>query len=206
MIRMLAAVLPLLLVVVAAPTVHAGPAVDTLKAGVDRALKVLEDPSLKGESHAADRRKQLRDIADGLFDFEEMSKRTLATHWQKRTPDERQQFSTLFADLLENTYFNQIDTYSGGGSVKYGAETINGDQATVRTVIVTSKGTEIPADYRMHQKNGKWLVYDVSIEGVSLVNNYRAQFNQIIQRGGYAELVQRLQKKSLPAPAKASAS
>ncbi len=205
MIRLLAAVMAVLLVIVAAPNVHAGPALDTLKGGVDRALKVLDDPNLKGEPHSADRRKQLREIADGLFDFEEMSKRTLATHWQKRTPDERQQFSTLFADLLENTYFTQIDTYSGGGSVKYGAENVNGDQATVRTVIVTSKGAEIPADYRMHMKNGKWLVYDVSIEGVSLVNNYRAQFNQIIQRGGYAELVQRLQKKSFPAPTKASA-
>ena len=204
MIRMLAVLMAALLVPVGAATVHAGAAVDTLKVGVDKALKILEDPGLKGEAHASDRRKQLREIADGLFDFEEMSRRTLATHWQKRTPDERQQFSTLFADLLENTYFTQIDTYSGGGTVKYVAENVTGDQATVRTVIVTAKGTEIPADYRMHQKAGKWLVYDVSIEGVSLVNNYRAQFNQIIQRGGFADLVQKLQKKSIPPATKAS--
>ena len=206
MIRMLAVLMAALLVPVGAATVHAGAAVDTLKVGVDKALKILEDPGLKGEAHASDRRKQLREIADGLFDFEEMSRRTLATHWQKRTPDERQQFSTLFADLLENTYFTQIDTYSGGGTVKYVAENVTGDQATVRTVIVTAKGTEIPADYRMHQKAGKWLVYDVSIEGVSLVNNYRAQFNSIIQRGGFADLVQKLQKKSFPMPSKAAAS
>jgi phospholipid transport system substrate-binding protein len=205
MTRTLAGLLAAVLVVVAAAmTVHAGAAADTLKIGVDKALKILEDPNLKGEAQTAERRKQLREVADGLFDFEEMSRRTLATHWQKRTPDERQKFATLFADLLENTYFTQIDTYSGGGAVKYGAESVQGDQATVRTVIVTVKGTEIPADYRMHQKNGKWLVYDVSIEGVSLVNNYRAQFNQIIQRGGFADLVQKLQKKSIPAATKAT--
>ena len=205
MTRMLAAVLAPLLVTVAAVTVYAGAPTETLRVGVDKALRILEDPGLKGESHVADRRKQLRDIADNLFDFEEMSRRTLATHWQKRTPDERQQFSALFADLLENTYFSQIDTYSGGGTVKYGAETVNGDQATVRTTIVTAKGTEVPADYRMHQKMGKWLVYDVSIEGVSLVNNYRAQFNSIIQRNGFPDLVQKLQKKSFPMPSKAAA-
>lgn len=205
MTRILVAVLAPLLVTVAAATAYAGAPTETVRAGVDKALKILEDPNLKGEAHVADRRKQLRDIADSLFDFDEMSRRTLATHWQKRTPDERQQFSALFADLLETTYFAQIDTYSGGGAVKYGAETVNGDQATVRTTFVTSKGTEIPAEYRMHQRSGKWLVYDVSIEGVSLVNNYRAQFNSIIQRNGYPDLVQKLQKKSFPMPSKAAA-
>jgi phospholipid transport system substrate-binding protein len=204
MIRTLTGVMAALLLTVAAATVHAGAAADALKAGVDKAIKILEDPGLKGEAHAPDRRKQLREVADGLFDFEEMSRRTLAMHWQKRTADERQQFTTLFADLLESTYFAQIDTYSGGGSVKYTGENIQGDLATVRTAIVTVKGTEIPADYRMHQKTGKWMIYDVSIEGVSLVNNYRAQFNQIIQRGGFSDLVQKLQKKAVPPPSKAS--
>jgi phospholipid transport system substrate-binding protein len=204
MIRTLAGVMAALLLTVVAATVHAGAAADALKSGVDKALKILEDPALKGEAHAPDRRKQLREVADGLFDFEEMSRRTLAMHWQRRTADERQQFTTLFADLLESTYFAQIDTYSGGGSVKYSGENIQGDLATVRTTIVTVKGTEIPADYRMHQRTGKWMVYDVSIEGVSLVNNYRAQFNQIIQRGGFSDLVQKLQKKAVPPPSKAS--
>ena len=204
MIRTLTGVMAALLLSVVAATVHAGAAADALKVGIDKALKILEDPSLKGEAHAPDRRKQLREVADGLFDFEEMSRRTLAMHWQKRTADERQQFTTLFADLLESTYFAQIDTYSGGGNVKYSGENIQGDLATVRTTIVTVKGTEIPADYRMHQRTGKWMVYDVSIEGVSLVNNYRAQFNQIIQRGGYSDLVQKLQKKAVPPPSKAS--
>jgi phospholipid transport system substrate-binding protein len=198
--RTLAGILCALLLVVAAATAHAGAPADALKVGVDKALRILEDPALKGEAHAPDRRRQLREVADGLFDFEEMSRRTLAMHWQKRTAEEREKFTTLFADLLENTYFAQIDTYSGGGSVKYGAETMQADLATARTVIVTAKGTEIPAEYRMHQKAGKWMVYDVSIEGVSLVNNYRAQFNQIIQRGGFADLVQKLQKKSVPPP------
>ena len=192
-------VIALLLGVAAIPAA-AGPPLDTLRAGIDRALKVLEDPALRGEAHTADRRRQLREIANGIFDFEEMSRRALATHWRERTPEERQKFVGLFADLLENTYFNQIDTYTGGGTVRYGADSASGDQATVRTTIVTAKGAEIPADYRLLQKDGRWFVYDVTIEGVSLVNNYRAQFNQIIRTSSYQQLVQRLEKRTLPAP------
>jgi phospholipid transport system substrate-binding protein len=204
MTRTTFAFLAAFLVAAAAPAL-AGPPTDAVRGGVDRALKVLEDPVLKGEAHTAERRKQLREIANGLFDFEEMSQRALATHWRERTPEERQKFVGLFADLLENTYFAQIDTYSGGGSVRYGAETVQGDQATVRTTVVTAKGTEIPLDYRLLQKNGRWWVYDVSIEGVSLVNNYRAQFNQIIRTSSYQQLVQRLEKKAIPAPKPSSA-
>jgi len=192
-----------LLLVAPAPAL-AGPPLDTLRAGIDRAVKVLEDPALRGDAHTADRRRLLREIANGMFDFEEMSRRALAVHWRDRTPEERQKFVGLFADLLENTYFNQIDTYTGGGTVRYGAESANGDQATVRTTIVTGKGAEIGAEYRMLQKDGRWLVYDVTIENVSLVNNYRAQFNQIIRTSSYQNLVQRLEKKTLPPPKPAS--
>ena len=192
----LAGLMVALLLTLGAATAHAGAPSEALKTGVDKALKVLEDPALKGEVHASERRKQLREIADTLFDFDEMSRRTLATHWQKRTADERQKFTTLFADLLENTYFAQVDTYSGGGNVRYGAESIKTDQATVRTAIVTAKGTEIPAEYRMHQKGGRWMVYDVSIEGVSLVNNYRAQFSRVLASSSYQELVHRMKDKT----------
>ena len=186
----------LLIVALAAPA-HAGPPTDAVKSHVARALKVLENSSLKGDAHAAERRKMLREIANGLFDFEDMSRRTLATHWRARTPEERQKFVGLFADLLENTYFAKIDTYSGGGNVRYTGENTQSDESTVRTVIVTAKGTEIPADYRLLHRDGRWMVYDVNIEGVSLVGNYRAQFNQIIQRSSYKELVQRLEKKAI---------
>jgi phospholipid transport system substrate-binding protein len=125
-----------------------------------------------------------------------MSRRTLATHWRARTREERQTFVGLFADLLEHTYFAKIDTYSGGGNVRYAGESAQGDEATVRTVIVTAPGTEIPADYRLQHKGGRWTVDDINIEGVSRVGNYRAQFNQIIQRSSYKALVQRLEKKT----------
>jgi phospholipid transport system substrate-binding protein len=177
---------------------RAGAPTDAVKSSVDRALAVLDDPALKGEAHAAERRARLREIANGLFDFEEMSRRALGPHWRERTLAEREKFVGLFADLLETTYFAKIDTYSGGGAVRYGAESMQADEATVRTTITTAKGTAIPADYRLHQRNGRWMVYDVSIEGVSLVNNYRAQFNQIIRAASYDELVQRLEKKALP--------
>jgi phospholipid transport system substrate-binding protein len=197
---MLTGLVAAVLVAALAAPVHAGPPTDTVRGGVDRALKVLENPSLKGNAHAGERRKILREIANTLFDFEEMSRRTLATHWRARTPEERQTFVGLFADLLENTYFASIDTYSGGGNVRYAGESAQGDEATVRTVIVTAKGMEIPADYRLQRKNGRWTVYDVNIEGVSLVGNYRAQFNQIIQRSSYKDLVQRLEKKVVGEP------
>jgi phospholipid transport system substrate-binding protein len=180
----------------ASPAV-AGEPTDVLKARVDRILALLDQPG--------DQRAEIRHVADEIFDFEEMSRRALATHWRERTPEEQQKFVVLFADLLENTYFAQIDAYSGGGSVRYGPENVQGDQATVRTTIVTTRGTEIPLDYRLHQKDGRWWVYDVNIEGVSLVNNYRAQFNQIIRTSSYQQLVQRLEKKSIPPPKSPSA-
>src|SRR5262245_54498903 len=151
------------LVIACVVPAHAGPPTDTVRTGIDKALKILDDPNLKGEAHTAERRKLLREIANEVFDFEEMSRRALATHWRERTPEERQKFVGLFSDLLENTYFTQIDTHGSGGSVRYGAETLEGDQATVRTTIVSAKATEIPADYRLLQKDGRWWVYDVSI-------------------------------------------
>ena len=192
MVRGLAAVL--VTIAVAGP-VHASAPSDTLRDGVDRALRILEDPGLAGAAHATERRRQVREIADGLFDFEEMARRALGVHWRERTPVERQHFVGLFAALFESTYFSKIDAYGGGGGVRYGAETLDGDDATVRTTIVTSKGSEIPADYRLLRRDGRWRVWDVAIEGVSLVSNYRGQFNDIIRTASYPALVRRMEAK-----------
>lgn len=173
----------------------AGAPTDQLRGRIDRVLDVLEDPTLKQEVRAADRRTAIRAIANEIFDFRELSQRALARHWQGRTPTERDEFVQLFADLLERSYIGKIETYSGGERIQYTGESLDGDQATVRTKIVTKAGTEIPVEYRMHRRDDRWLVYDVAIEGVSLVANYRAQFNKIIQTSSFKMLVEKLEAK-----------
>jgi phospholipid transport system substrate-binding protein len=133
-------------------------------------------------------------VADDIFDFQETAKRSLARHWQPRTPAEQAEFVRLFADLLERSYISKIELY-GGEKIAYLGDTIDGDQAIVRTRIVTKSGTEVPVDYRMLKRGDRWLVYDVIIEGVSLVANYRTQFNKIIQTSSYAELVKKMKVK-----------
>ena len=173
----------------------AGAPTDQLRGRVDRVLRVLEDPTLKQDARTAERRAAIRTIAYEIFDFRELSQRALARHWQARTAAERDQFIQLFADLLERSYVGKIEMYSGGDRIQYTAETAEGRQATVRTRIVTRSGTEIPVDYRMHRVGDRWLVYDVAIEGVSLVANYRAQFTRIIQTASFQGLVDKLKAK-----------
>jgi phospholipid transport system substrate-binding protein len=173
----------------------AGAPTDQLRGRIDRVIGVLEDPALKQDARVADRRAAIRAIANEIFDFRELSQRTLARHWQGRTAAERDEFVQLFADLLERSYIGKIETYTGGERVQYTGEAVDGDQATVRTKIVPKAGTEIPIDYRMHRAGDGWLVYDVSIEGVSLVANYRSQFNRIIQQSSFKELIAKLAAK-----------
>ena len=175
-------------------SVEAGVPTDQLRGATDRVLKVLQDPELKQPAKGAARRQQIRAIADEIFDWQETGKRALARHWQGRTPSERQEFSALFADLVERSYVSKIEKYSGERIV-YADETVEGDTATVRTKLITKSNTEIPIDYRMQKEGDRWRAYDVLIEGVSLVSNYRTQFNRIIQQSGYGELLNKLKAK-----------
>jgi phospholipid transport system substrate-binding protein len=189
-----AALLAVGLAMTAASSAAAGAPTEQLRGAVDRVLKTLEDPSLKGESKINDRRVAVRKIANEIFDFSEIAKRSLARHWQPLSEAQRTEFVGLFADLLERSYISKIETY-GGEKIQYTAEKIDGDFATVSTRIVTKNGTEVPIDYRMTRRADRWLVYDVSIEGVSLVSSYRTQFNKIIQTSSYNELVAKLRTK-----------
>ncbi len=177
-----------------APLAQAGPPTDQLKNGIDRVLSTLQDPAYKHPAKAAERRDRMRAIANEVFDWRETGKRALARHWQGRTPKEQDDFSALFAELLERSYVGKIESYSGE-KIIYGQETVEGDQATVRTKLITKSGTEIPIDYRMLQEGERWRVYDVLIEGVSLVGNYRSQFNRVIQQTGFADLMLKLKTK-----------
>ena len=176
------------------PSVEAGIPTDQLKGATDRVLKLVQDPELNKPEKADERRKQIRAVANEIFDWQETGKRALARHWQARTPAQREEFSALFADLVERSYVGKIEAYSGE-RILYVSETLDGDQATVKTKLATKSNTEIPIDYRMQKEGDRWRAYDVLIEGVSLVGNYRTQFNRIIQQSGYDELVKKLKTK-----------
>jgi phospholipid transport system substrate-binding protein len=183
-------------IALAATAAWAGPATDQVKTSVERVLKVVQDPELKKPQNTEKRRTQIREVARQLFDFPEMAKRALARHWAARTPEQRKRFVELFADLLENSYVSKIETYSGE-KIAYLAEQADGDTVTVRSKIVTERGTEIPIDYRMQKDGARWQVFDVAIEGVSLVANYRTQFNKIITQSSFDELVKKMEQKHL---------
>jgi phospholipid transport system substrate-binding protein len=173
----------------------AGAPTEQLRTQIDRVIKVLEDPEMAKEARMVERRTMIRRVANDIFDFTETTRRSLGPHWQARTPQEREEVTRLYADLLERSYIGKIEMYSGE-KIQFLGDTIDGDQATVRTRLVTKQGMDIPVDYRLHRVPGdRWLTYDVSIEGVSLVANYRAQFNKIIQTSGYASLVKKLAAK-----------
>jgi len=185
----------LLVVILLVRDAWAGAPTDQLRSQIDRVVKTVEDPELKKDSRVRDRRVAVRKIADEIFDFNETAKRSLARHWLQRTPAERKEFVDLFANLLERSYVSKIELYNGE-RIAYLGDTVDGDQATVRTKIVTKQGTEIPIEYKMQRTGGdRWLVYDVIIEGVSLIANYRTQFNKIIQTSSYQELVKKMKTK-----------
>ena len=173
---------------------YAGAPTDQLRGATDRVLKTLQDAELRKPEKMDERRKQIRAIANEIFDWRETGKRALGRNAQGCNAQQREEFSPLFADLIERSYVGKLELYSGERIV-YAAETVEGDQATVRTKLVTKSGTEIPIDYRMQKEGDRWRVYDVTIEGVSLVGNYRGQFNRIILNSNCGELVKKLKMK-----------
>ena len=178
-----------------APAALAGPATDRLKPEIDRVIATLDNPAFKGESKAGERRQAIRGITDGVFDWTEMAKRALGRHWAGRTPAEQQEFVGLFRDLLERAYIAKIERYSGE-PITFAGELADGDLTTVRTKIFSRQGQEVAIDYRMLREGDRWRVYDVLIEGISLVNNYRTQFDGIIKTSSYEELVKKLKART----------
>jgi phospholipid transport system substrate-binding protein len=170
----------------------AGVPTDTVRDYTDAVVRVLEDPALKVDDRRAERRAAVRKIAIDIFDVHETARRALGPHWQQRTPQERDEFVQLFADLLERTYINKIDLF-GGEKLKFTEEKIDGDHAIVRAKVITKQGTEVPVEARMINRSGtRWQIYDIVIENISLVGNYRSQFDRIIRSSSYGELAKRL--------------
>jgi phospholipid transport system substrate-binding protein len=188
----------LLLILLASVLIsQAGEPTQQIKQTTDKIISILSDPALKGAAKAAERRKLVTQTIDERFDWEEMSRRSLAQHWAKRTPEEKKEFVLQFKDLLDRTYMDKVEGYSGE-KVRYDGDTIDGHYGLVKVKILTSTGKEIPVEYRMWEKRDQWLVYDFSIEGVSLINNYRSQFNSILLKSPFQELINKLKAKNAP--------
>ena len=181
--------------VAALPAKAVAGATDEVKRVVDEVVRIVGDAELKKPQKEPQRRQALRNAISSIFNYQEMAQRSLATHWKARTPAEREEFVGLFQTLLENSYAGKIEGYRNE-KIVYLKETVDGQHAEVKSKVIVPKGDEYSLDYRLSQKGGKWMVYDVVIEGVSLVSNYRGQFNRLINNEGYPALVKKLRTKS----------
>lgn len=173
---------------------YAGVSTDAMKSTIDEVLRIVRDKELKQPERTDERRKLLEQVVSARFDYTEMSRRALGAPWNSLTDQQKQEFVDLFRTLLTNSYADKIETYSGEG-VQYLNERTEKEFAEVRTKVLSGK-TEIPLDYRLINKGEEWRVYDVVVDGVSLVNNYRGQFTKILRASSYSDLVDQLRKKS----------
>jgi len=171
-----------------------GPPTEQLKPTLNALIDILLDPSLKGEGHKVERRAKIMGHVTQGFDFREMSQRVLGRDWKGLPPEKQDHFQKLFTKLLENSYIGKFESYSGQ-EIQYIGERLKGDRAIVSTQI-ENNGQLIPIDYIMIKKEARWMVYDINIEGVSLVRNYMEQFKSILRRDKFEGLVKLLEEKN----------
>ncbi|GAX63032.1 ABC-type transport system auxiliary component [Candidatus Scalindua japonica] len=174
----------------------AGEAGDLVMTTIDNGLRTLKDPALTGKDKTLERRKRLWEEIGSIFYMEEMAKRALGQYWKERTPEERKEYVELFTVLVKNTYLKNTDTYSGEKVVLL-KESHDEEYYKVQTRFITSTAKEIAVDFSLINNNGKLQIYDVNIEGVSLVNNYRSQFNSILLKSPFKALIQTMREKTL---------
>jgi phospholipid transport system substrate-binding protein len=179
-----------------------GAPTEFIRRTTDSILQTFEAPQLQGAAQRDERLRRLRHIANTAFDWEEIAQRALATHWRDRTPQERQEFPELFREAVQAVYLERLEAAAQPRlqekpAIRYGGEQVDGQRAVVRTTVVTRRHREIPMDYRLRHSDGQWRIYDVVIMGVSLVNNYRAQFHRIITQSSYEELIRQLKARQL---------
>ena len=173
----------------------AEPPTEVVRSTLTEVFRILEDQTLKDPAKLIPRRHMLEEVIASHFNYEEMSKRALAAHWIPLTAGERAEFVELFKSFLSDRYAEKIESYSGE-QVFYLSERIEGNYAEVRTEL-RSKKVAIPMDYRLQGKDGTWYAYDLIVDGVSLVKNYRSQFEKIIRSSSYLELVRRLRERTV---------
>jgi phospholipid transport system substrate-binding protein len=168
---------------------------EQIQTTIDNIINILKEPKYKGKDKTQKRRDALREEISKVFDFEEMSKRSLGIYWRERTPQEKKEFVELFKDLLERSYIEKIEAYTDEKIIYYDEKIEDNKYAEVKTKIVTTDKKEIPMDYKLYFNGKGWKVYDIALEGVSLVSNYRSQFSKIIRSHSYQELVKRMKSK-----------
>jgi phospholipid transport system substrate-binding protein len=179
----------------------AGQITDNLKLVVDKVLTILKDPAYAAPDKRAERNKLIHETASGTFDWEEMAKRTLGPHWRDLTPEQQKQFIDIFVDFLERTYISKIDLFLqeskdfSAKNISYLKETIEQERYALVETKILLNDKELPLNYKLVNKNGTWVVYDLTIEGVGLVANYRTQFNDILANGTFATLIDKLKAK-----------
>jgi phospholipid transport system substrate-binding protein len=182
---------------VAERTVCAGEPLNVVKTATARALLILNDPQLKSKERKTERIERLKRTINPIFDYEETAKRALGVHWRRRTPAEQKEFVKLFRAFLEKIYSDRIDEFVGQ-RVVFGREAIDNDYAEVDATVVSVKGEESPVIFKLRRAGDRWLVYDVVVENISIVNNYRSQFNRVISTASYEELVKKIREKAGP--------
>ena len=169
--------------------------IEVLRKPLQGMMEILKDPLYQDAEHKKKQKGKLSDLALKIFNFTEIAKRSLARNWKVFTPQERMDFTNTFKELLENTYINKIQGEFQNEEILFlSQEKISDIKAVVKTVIVRKTG-DIPTDYRMICRKKKWGIYDVSIEGVSLVKNYRTQFNDFLSKKSPAKLIDKIKKK-----------
>jgi phospholipid transport system substrate-binding protein len=175
--------------------VWAGVPTEKVKETTDKIIAIVSDPALKEPAKEKERREQIRRAVDEMCDWQEMSRRSLGRYWAQRSEQEKKEFIRLFGHLLERTYVDKVEGYSGE-QVIYTGERVDGDYAEVDVKIVTKKNTEIPVVYKLRSRDQQWWAYDMVVEGVSLVNNYRTQFSDIMAKSSFEGLMKKLREKS----------
>ncbi len=174
----------------------AGVPLDTVKANVNSVLEILRDPKLKGEAGKKVKEQKIQAAAEKLFDFVELSKRTLGLNWNNFTPEQRKEFVHLFETILKDAYIEKITSYDNE-PVNFTKEApLSETTVEVSSVVVLKGGQQVPINYRVIKKENDWKVYDVVIEGVSLINNYRTQFREILGNNPPEKLLESLRKKT----------
>jgi phospholipid transport system substrate-binding protein len=173
---------------------YASEITDGLKKTIDEMLIILRGKEWQGEDKKAERRKLLKKIIAKKFSYYEMSRRTLAEHWKKRTPKEKKEFIETFGKLLESAYARKIESFSDE-KILYGEEKVRKNVALVKTIIEKNGEEQIPVNYKLVRTGNDWMIYDFVVEGVSLIKNYRSQFNRIIHRSSFQELIVKMNKK-----------
>ena len=185
----------LLVLVCSYQTSYAGEPTEAIRGAVNQGVEILQNAKLDSQKQRTQVIDQLRQIVYPLFDFNEMAKRSLGANWRRANPQQQKEFVLTFTALLEKTYADQIDLYNGQ-KVLYTGESIDGDYAQVDSRIVDKDGQTYSVVYRLHKVDGKWKIYDVIAENISLVNNYRSQFNRVIARSSFDELLKTMKEKA----------